>query len=84
MLLDHIQNVSPMLLNPGGVNQRTQRAHCPALLADDLPHVGLRDANLDARRTIALNFTHIDGIAIIDKSFHHQFDRVAHLTQSAV
>ena len=67
-----------MLLHAGGINQRAQRADRTTLLADDLTHVWLRHAHFDARRSLTIDFTNVNCLAIIDERFYCQFDRFAH------
>jgi hypothetical protein len=59
-----------MLLDAGCVNQRTQSAHRPALLADDFPHVRLRDANFDAGRSFAIDFAHVNRVTIVNEGLY--------------
>src|SRR2546423_5428009 len=67
-----------MLLQPGRVNQRTQRAYGAALLANHFAHIRLRHAYFNARGSFALNLAHVDSLGIVDEGLHHHFDRVAH------
>jgi len=68
-----------LLLQPGRINQRTQRAYGAALLANHFAHVGLRHAHFNPRRSIALNLAHVNSLCIVDERFNYHFNRVAHL-----
>src|SRR5205807_10511815 len=67
-----------MLLHTGSINQRAQRTHGAALFADHFAHVRLGHPDFDARHSIALDLTNVDGVRVINQGLDNHFDGFAH------
>src|SRR5947209_16294933 len=75
---NNIEHKPAMLLHPGSINQRAQRAHRAALLADHFAHVRLGHPDFDARHSISFDLTHVHSVSVIDQGFDDHFDSFAH------
>src|SRR5260370_2367476 len=66
-LFDDIEHVATMMFQPDRINQRPQRAHGPALFANHLSYVRLRDSYFDPRCAVPLDLAHVNCIRVIDQ-----------------
>jgi hypothetical protein len=59
-----------MLLNTRCIDKGAQSANGPTLLADDFAHVRLCDAYFDARGSLAIDFTNVYSVAIVNEGIY--------------